>query len=102
MLHIHRITAIRLYFMPVQTRVPLEFGHETVTSNTCARVALRVVDEQGRQAEGWGETPLSVQWSWPSSLPYEERHTALKQFCIRLASAWMAIPPAAQDRKRVG
>ncbi len=81
----HRVTAIRLYFMPVQTRVPLKFGHETLTSATCARVALRIEDEQGRQAEGWGETPLSVQWSWPGSLPYEERHTALKQFCVRLA-----------------
>ncbi len=93
MLSIHRITAIRLYFIPVQTRVPLKFGHETVTSITCARVALQVVDEQGRKAEGWGETPLSVQWAWPSSLPYEERHKALKEFCSRLASAWMKIPP---------
>jgi L-alanine-DL-glutamate epimerase-like enolase superfamily enzyme len=95
MVQIHRITAIRLYFMPVQTRIPLKFGHETVTSNTCVRVALRIVDERGRQAEGWGETPLSVQWAWPSSLSYEVRHTASKQFCIRLASAWMKISPAA-------
>jgi L-alanine-DL-glutamate epimerase-like enolase superfamily enzyme len=94
MFPIHRITAIRLYFLPVQTRVPLKFGHETLTSTTCARVALRVVDERGRQAEGWGETPLSVQWSWPSPLPYEARHAALQQFCIRLASAWMEAPPA--------
>jgi len=78
----------------VQTRVPLKFGDETLTSVTCARVALRLVDERGSQAEGWGETPLSVQWSWPGSLPYQERHDALKQLCIRLASAWMGAAPA--------
>jgi L-alanine-DL-glutamate epimerase-like enolase superfamily enzyme len=89
MLPAHRVTALCLYFLPVRTRVPLKFGHETLASVTCARVALRIADEQGRQAEGWGETPLSVQWCWPGCLPYEERHNALKQFCLRLASAWM-------------
>jgi L-alanine-DL-glutamate epimerase-like enolase superfamily enzyme len=88
---IHRIRSVRLYFLPVQTRIPLKFGHETLTSVTCARVALRVVDREGNMAEGWGETPLSVQWVWPSPLPYEPRHQALKCFCRRLASAWMAF-----------
>src|ERR1035441_588815 len=91
---LHRITAIRLSFLPVQTRVPLQFAHETLTSTTCARVAMRAVDEGGCEAEGWGETPLSVQWSWPGTLPYEARHNALKQFCLRLASAWMEVPAA--------
>src|SRR4051812_36441082 len=86
---IHRLTSVRLYFLPVQTRVPLKFGPETLTSVTCARVALEVVDEQGNRAEGWGETPLSVQWVWPSSLGYELRHQALKQFCAALAPAWL-------------
>ncbi len=87
---IHHIASARLYFIPVQTRVPLKFGHETTTSVTCARVALRVGDGAGNEAEGWGETPLSVQWVWPSPLPYEARHQALKHFCRRLASAWVA------------
>jgi L-alanine-DL-glutamate epimerase-like enolase superfamily enzyme len=86
---IHRITGIRLYFLPVHMRMPLQFAHETLTSLTCARVAMRVVNGVGREVEGWGETPLSVQWSWPGTLPYESRHNALKQFCLRLASAWM-------------
>ena len=77
---IHRITGVRLYFLPVQTRMPLKFGPETLTSVTCARVALRVANAKGNQAEGWGETPLSVQWAWPSALPYEVRHSALKRF----------------------
>ena len=88
---IHRLVSLRIYFLPVQTRVPLKFGPEITTSVTCARVALRVVDDRGNQAEGWGETPLSVQWVWPSALPYEARHEALKRFCQALAPAWMSF-----------
>ena len=77
-----------LYFLPVQTRMPLKFGTETLTYVTCARVRLRVRDREGREADGWGETPLSVQWVWPSALSYEERHEALKQFSIGLALEW--------------
>ncbi len=91
---IHRVTAVRLYFIPVQTRVPLKFGPETLTSVTCARVALTVADETGKKVTGWGETPLSVQWVWPSLLPYEHRDQALKRFCERLASAWMKFTQA--------
>ena len=79
---------VSLYFLPVETRVPLKFGPETLTHVTCARVCMRVEDTKGHVAEGWGETPLSVQWVWPSSLSYEERHKALKDFCIRLTEAW--------------
>ncbi len=77
-----------LYFLKIVTRVPLKFGPETVTSVTCARVRAVVADEQGKTAVGWGETPLSVQWVWPSALPYDERHEALKSFTIALAREW--------------
>ncbi len=82
--------SVRLYFLPVRTRVPLKFGPETLTSVTCARVRMTVADDTGRTAEGWGETPLSVQWVWPSSLSYQDRHEAMKQFCRALAGAWTA------------
>src|SRR5262249_16653234 len=49
-----------------------------------------VEDATGRRAEGWGETPLSVQWVWPSRLAYEERHQALRSLCVRIAEAWSA------------
>jgi L-alanine-DL-glutamate epimerase-like enolase superfamily enzyme len=80
-----------LRFLPVQTRVPLKFGPETLTTVTCARVRVRVADATGHTAEGWGETPLSVQWVWPSSLPYTERREALKQFCVGLTDLWGGI-----------
>jgi L-alanine-DL-glutamate epimerase-like enolase superfamily enzyme len=47
-----------------------------------------VTDRQGRAAAGWGETPLGVEWVWPSALAYEERHEALMAFCRDLAVAW--------------
>ena len=85
----HRIGGVRLYFLPVETRMPLKFGPETLTSVTCARAAITLIDSNGKAAEGWGETPLSVQWVWPGNLPYQERQTALKQFCEQLANAWL-------------
>ena len=83
-----RVVDAELYFLPVETRVPLKFGPETTTSVTCARVKITVADRGGRTAEGWGETPLSVQWVWPSKLPYAERHQVLKDFTVLLAEAW--------------
>jgi L-alanine-DL-glutamate epimerase-like enolase superfamily enzyme len=83
-----RVTAATLYFLPIQTRVPLKFGKETLTSVTCARVRVRVVNGTGRSAEGWGETPLSVQWAWPGILSYQSRLGAMKLLCALLARAW--------------
>ena len=87
-----RPTGAEIYFLPIQNRLPLKFGAEVVTSVTCARVRLFVDgvsgDIRGKRAEGWGETPLSVQWVWPSALPYEERHQALKKLCRDLAESW--------------
>jgi len=86
-----RVIGAELYFIPIRTRVPLKFGTETLTSATIARVKLTVRGEDGRTATGWGETPLSVQWVWPSSLPYETRHAAMKDFCVELTSAWASF-----------
>ena len=87
-----RCTSATLYFLPVHTRMPLKFGGETVSYVTCARVCVTVRDAQGREAEGWGETPLSVTWVWPSALSYEARHDAMKEFCRRLGVAWAKFP----------
>lgn len=84
-----RVVHVALYFLPVRTRVPLKFGGETLTSVTVARVRMEVMGRDGKRAEGWGEVPLSVQWTWPGALSYESRHTAMKQFCQRLAQAWV-------------
>lgn len=80
--------SVSLYFLPVETRVPLKFGPETLTSVTCARVCIKVRNNRGDITEGWGETPLSVQWAWPSKIAYQPRHEAMKEFCRILSKAW--------------
>jgi L-alanine-DL-glutamate epimerase-like enolase superfamily enzyme len=87
-----RVVATSLHFLEVKNRIPLKFGPETTTEVTCARACVRVADRNGRTAEGWGETPLNVQWVWPSSLPYATRHERLKAFSHRLAEAWAGFP----------
>ena len=82
------VTGVDLYFIGVETRVPLKFGPETLTSVVCARVCATVGDRGGRTAKGWGETPLSVQWAWPSKAAYAERCEAMQGFCRILAEAW--------------
>lgn len=86
------VRSCALYFLPVATRVPIKFGSEPLTSVTCARVRIAVETRDGARAEGWGETPLSVQWVWPSAGPYEPRHRALQDFCLLLAECWAAFP----------
>jgi len=81
-----------LYFIPVETRIPLKFGPETTTHAVCARVRVRVEGRDGKTAEGWGETPLSVAWVWPSRLSYQVRLAALEDFTRRLLSLWRDFP----------
>jgi len=80
-----RVRGTTLYFLPVQTRMPLKFGAQVVDRVSCARVCVRVEDSRGRSAVGWGETPLSVAWVWPSPLTWEERETRMQDFCRTLA-----------------
>ncbi|SFP82198.1 L-alanine-DL-glutamate epimerase [Caldicoprobacter faecalis] len=82
---------IELYFIPVTTRVPLKFGSQVLTTITCARVHMFVADRDGRIVDGWGETPLSVQWAWPSSISYESRHADMKNLCKVLADEWLNL-----------
>ena len=89
-----RVIGARLYLLPVETRVPLKFGAETLTSVTCARVSLTIEDRHGKRATGWGETPLSVQWGWPSAQSYVERHSRLVAFCAGQAAAWAEFDAA--------
>ena len=56
-----KVSRISLSFVPVVTRVPLKFGDQTLTEVSCARVSIEV-EEKGRTATGWAETPLSVAW----------------------------------------
>ncbi|XOV69472.1 MAG: enolase C-terminal domain-like protein [Verrucomicrobiota bacterium] len=82
-----RTKSVRLYYLPVETRMPLKFGIETLTNVMVARTCVQVETNDGSLHEGWGETPLSVQWVWPGSLPYVERLECMQRFCEQLAKA---------------
>ena len=93
------IISCRLFFRSIKTRVPLKFGPELTTSVLCARTEMTVAsasqkrasyDERGclTNVKGWGETPLSIAWVWPSSLSYEYRLSRLREFCEKLRKAW--------------
>jgi L-alanine-DL-glutamate epimerase-like enolase superfamily enzyme len=83
-----RVVGARLHLLPIETRMPLKFGRETVTCVTCARARVTVEDRGGRRASGWGETPLAVQWGWPGALSYGDRHDVMTYLCHALGS-WL-------------
>lgn len=86
-----RVTGAAVFLIPVTLRVPLRFGSQVVKEVTCARVAAEVSTRHGARAVGWGETPLAVQWGWPSSLPHAARHDAmvgLTAACVQEIGEW--------------
>lgn len=86
-----KVKGVEVYFLPIKTRMPLKFGKEVVTSVCCARVCVEVEDRNGKRAKGWGETPLSVQWAWPSDISYEIREKIMKEFCIKIAERYFSF-----------
>lgn len=81
-----------LYFLPIEARVPLKFGNQVVTHITCARVQMTIADKDGKTATGWGETPISVPWVWPSTLSYDEREKVLLEVTKSISEAWKDFP----------
>ena len=71
---------MNLEFIPVKMRLPLKFGAETVDSIQIAHVELDVYG-----TTGFGETPLSVAWAWPSELSFAFRERTMMDFCRMLA-----------------
>ena len=80
-----KILGAELYILPVNLRIPLKFGDQTLTSIKCARVKVLSKSDDGIIKEGWGETPLSAAWVWPSSLDYGQRESRLIEFCESIA-----------------
>ncbi len=89
-----QVVAASMFLLPLTTRVPLKFGSEIITEITCIRVCLTVQDAKGHQTEGWGETPLSVQWAWPSLCSFDSRLESMTNFCRTLTQAWPQFPTA--------
>lgn len=79
---------VELYFIPIKARAPLKFGRVVSTHTTCVRVRITVEDRSGKRADGWGETPLGVQWTWPAELPYDEKEKVLLELVCSIAGAW--------------
>ena len=89
-----RVLACDLFFLPATMRVPLKFGSETIASIINARVCLHLKDDRGKIVRGWGETPLSVAWAWPSNATFKSREKRMLNFCDDLAEAWRKVEGA--------
>lgn len=86
------IVDVSLWFLPVTCLRPLTFGGGTVNGVTCARVAVTVEGRDGRRATGWGETPLNVQWAWPSVADAATGDARMRRFCIQLTDRLRGCP----------
>ena len=82
------VTQAELNLIPVTTRIPYQFGNQSLTEVTCARVKITAHNNDGTTSSGWGETPLSVPWVWPSQLTFEERERRLISFCQQIAHSF--------------
>lgn len=86
-----RIKNVRISFEKDSNRVPLKFGHEITTEFTMCRAHITVQSENGLQAEGIGETPVAVAWTWPSDLSFSYRENRMIEFCNLLCKEWQTI-----------
>lgn len=83
------VDSVAISYIPVEMRMPLKFGAESISKATTIRVAVTVRDSRDRTATGWGETPLAVTWAWPSAaLTYQERLDIITRLCHALARGW--------------
>ena len=87
-----KVVKCELWFLPVTMRVPLKFGSEVSTGYDTTKVRITVEDKTGKQAVGWGESPLSPAWAWPSSESFAERLEKMRGMCRKLASLWNKFP----------
>ena len=86
-----RIVKAELYILPVTLRIPLKFGDQVLQSVSCARVRIIIENSKGKQAEGWGETPLSAAWVWPSNLEYNIGEKRLIEICKSIGDAYCQL-----------
>ena len=83
-----KVVDCELWFLPLEFRVPLKFGNEVTTGFYAPRVRMTVEDKNGKRASGWGESPLSPAWAWPSSDTFASRLEKMCEMCRKLAAKW--------------
>ena len=69
-------------------RVPLKFGASVMREVILLRVRATVRGRDGRESSGWGETPMSIGWGWPSQVPYEKRMERFMEMIESVRRAW--------------
>ena len=75
------VVGAEVEFIPAPLRTPLKFGAEVTEFLRCARARVILSDGCGHTAVGWGETPLSAAWAWPSNLSFGERERVMCDYC---------------------
>lgn len=86
-----KVTDCELWFLPLVLRVPLKFGSEVSTGFDSVRVRMTVEDKYGKRSSGFGESPLSPAWAWPSEESFAGRLEKMRSICRKLASLWKSF-----------
>jgi hypothetical protein len=69
-------------------RVPLKFGKEISTGYDTVKVKMIVEDANGNRGIGWGESPLSPAWAWPSTESFAGRLEKMRVCCRNFCKLW--------------
>ncbi|RCS60068.1 enolase C-terminal domain-like protein [Microbacterium sp. JB110] len=89
------VTDVHVRFREVDLQAALTISGGTISRFTVAEVVVKVHDQAGTRAAGYGETVLSVPWAWPrSELTVDARDGVLRALVDTYSQRALALEAA--------